>query len=165
MNKDFLEQSWFSNAYICSDCGRESYHLFKYCYRCGKQFDWERALESNNEHPFISDFEEMKIIFNDLCGLQIRLWDYSISHAVVQLRVAHCSANAIENSFNTVIITAGTKYISALTQSWTANLSIETAEGHYGKIYKLTDSAAGFRLESTGKIGLYQNMPARFFGT
>lgn len=164
MNKDFTEYPWLSHAYICSNCGRESYQLFKYCSRCGKEFDWESALKLNHGHPFISDLEEMRGIFSDLIGLRIRLWDYAVSHAVLQLGVAHCSANGDEKRFNTVIISAGTERVSVSTHSWSANLLIETTEGKYGTIYKIVDKEAGFLLESSGKIGLYQNMPAVFFG-
>ena len=121
-------------------------------------------MQLNEAHPFISDVEQIRNIFNELNGLRIRLWDYQVSHAVLQLRVAHHAANTTENSFNTVIVCAGTNRVEISTNSWSANLSIETAEGKNHTIYKIIDKDAGFLLESTGKVGLYQNMPAQLYG-
>jgi hypothetical protein len=162
MEKLFLEYPWLSHAYICSNCASEFYHLFRFCPSCGKEFDYKTAVESDQDRPCVLDIEEIKAILDDLRGLQVRLWDYTISHAVLQLRVAHCAANESENRFNTVIGSAETKRVSVSTRSWSADLTIETTEGEYGTIYKLTDKKAGFLLEA-GRIGIYQNMPALFF--
>ena len=163
MENDIIESPWLGDGYICHFCKKESFYLFRYCPRCGKENDWMKALDSHEGHPFISNTEELKVIFKELCGLKIRLWDYSISHAIVQLRIAHCDANTEGNRFNTVIIGVGTERISSSTHSWNLNLNIDSFKGKYKTIFRLTDNEAGFLLEASN-IGLYQKMPARFFG-
>ncbi len=165
MEKDFIELPWFSDGFICDFCKKEHFYLFQYCSKCGKKNDLTEILESKlkESHPCISDIEQLKVIFEELRGLKIRFWDYSISHATTQLRIAHCDANAQENRFNTVIVSANTKLISSSTSSWNLDLKIESYKGEYGTIYKLIDKKAGFLLEASF-VGLYQQMPARFFG-
>lgn len=109
-----------------------------------------------------SDFDKIKHEFDELKGLQIRLWNYRISHSVLQFRVAHCVAGETENYFNTLIHCAGTEKIIIEKTQWKSNLKIKFIK-KFPQTFRLSDEETGFLVECAN-ISIEKFVPPKFFG-
>lgn len=109
-----------------------------------------------------SDFDKIKQELVELKGLQIRLWNYRISHSVLQFRVAHCAAGETKNYYNTLIHCAGTEKIIIEKTQWKSNLKIKFVK-KFPQTFRLSDKEAGFLVECAN-ISIEKFVPPKFFG-
>ena len=164
MDRHFIEVPWGTGAYICSGCGEASFRLFAYCPKCGTENDVRKELQAEAERPDITQPEEVRAALGRMRGLKVRLWDYCVSHMVLQIRVAHPPADASGNHANALIACGGTFHIAAPTLGWVADFSLEVSEGKYGEYFVLLDETAGVRIECKN-LFLYENLPAQYVGS
>ncbi len=146
-------------ATIC-ECGSERVRPTAFCPNCGIRRD--ASLDSRSDiRKAIHDLDDIRKILKQEEGRDVRLWDYSISHAELQLRFAH-HATGIEGEprYNTVIMCADTKRINCGTRAWPSQLSAETDEGEYGIRYLLRDLVAGVEIDC-GLLVIYELMEAK----
>src|SRR5262249_11823897 len=113
--------------------------------------------------PPISKPDELKETLAKLRGHRVRLWDYLISHSVLQLRVAHFAHHGYSSKRNTLIVCTLAKHINVPTETWDSNLALDIGEDESGKVYRLIDEAAKVLIQSRYLV-IYENMPAHFFG-
>ena len=164
MDRNFIETPWGEDAYICIKCKAETFRLFEYCPRCGTKNDVEKSLNLEAYHPAIVNTEEIKSTLEKLKGHNMRLWDYCVSHCVLQIRVAHCPPNSknSENRKNSIIYCSGTEKVNISTFDWYADLTLEIDQKGIGKVCRLIDEKADVYIQCAN-IGIYENMPARYF--
>lgn len=105
----------------------------------------------------------MKETLEKLRGHRVRLWDYLISHSVLQLRVAHFATHGYSSKRNTLIVCTETREIRVPTKAWDSALKLELTEDKYGKLHHLIDEAADVFIECR-HLSIYEKMPAHFFG-
>lgn len=117
---------------------------------------------NENEILASSNFDKVTQELAELKGLQIRLWNYRISHSVLQFRVAHCKVGETENYFNTLIHCAGTEKIIIEKTWWESNLNI-TFVKKFPQTFRLSDEEAGFLIECAN-VSIEKFVPPKFFG-
>jgi hypothetical protein len=152
---------WNIDAIICSSCGTESLHPTSYCAHCGARVELESEASKDNIRSPITQLDDVRKALIKLGGNPVRLWNYSVSHCELQLRVYPPTQDDQKN--NVVIMCADTRLIRVPTEDWALNLRLEKTEDQYGELYVLSDEQADVRIVC-GMIGVYHDMEAKFFG-
>jgi hypothetical protein len=154
---------WGTEAYVCPGCKEANFRVWPYCPNCGSKQDPRKVFKPRAARPGISKPEEMRETLSKLLGHRVRLWDYLISHSVLQLRVAHFATYGYSSKQNTLIVCTETQEIRVPTRAWDSGLRLGVSEDKYGKLHQLIDDAADVLIECRHLI-IYEKMPANFFG-
>lgn len=86
-------------AYRCATCGgRHAYHEYRpFCGICGAKQPNERDARKQGLAIFVPtygkrntrDIDEINAFLQDNKGVPVRLWNYSVSHSELELRLRH----------------------------------------------------------------------------
>src|SRR5262245_60600421 len=136
MDGYYMGIPWGTEAYICPSCKEANFRLWPFCPRCGARQDPRKVFKPRASRPPISKPDELKETLAKLRGHRVRLWDYLISHSVLQLRVAHFAHHGYSSKRNTLIVCTLTKHINVPTEAWDSNLALDIGEDESGKVYR-----------------------------
>lgn len=166
---------WGMVAFRCSSCGKEHcYDLYRpYCCFCGAKQPDESELKSLgllvyssvSEKPTSTrDVEEMNMFLQSQRGKPMALWNYSVSHSELEIRLTHSGGpNQTDKPWlNTMIFCSATESILLPNLRWLCNLIIEikhnvleTPNGPFSlDYYVLVDEPANSRIQCRS-VGMY----------
>lgn len=161
MDMHYIGIPWGTEAYICPDCKEINFRVWPFCPHCGAKQDPRKVFKPRAARPAITERERIITTLAKLQGHPVRLWDYLISHSVLQLRVALRSYYGFDSKWNTLIVCTMTKEIKAPTGRWVSNLVLDVSEDKYGMLYRLIDEPAKVIIESR-HLCIYEKVPAHF---
>ena len=165
-------------AFRCVSCGKEhSYDVYRpYCGLCGAKQPGDGEIKSMGLMVFPStldtpiythDVKEINEFLRKHRGKPMALWNYSVSHSELELRLTHSGGpnRSDEQWLNTMIFCSATESIQIPDLRWSCNMNIEVKHNTYktpnGPFtldnYLLVDKPAKIQIQCRS-VGMYFDM-------